>query len=378
MKRQCTEAENRIIRECGKDILTRPEIYRAVFKSSMIPVLLGLLAGLGLGAGVAQLLSVSSEIWVRLILVVCITITVEVFVLIWQVCNRNKKHKKRLPGNKFWVNGGNVIKYINHSEDGPLLVFVEDDLIDAAGKPCCITYPAPYSLNITPGERILLVYSDAGAYIPVRITEQTRNLVPEYEPQYIGSVNLNEAVCLPHPAAMDMDQASYMMNECEIKEAVKKCNRVKSIRTRNWIGIILFSFLILFLAAILFIALVTEDVITELSQALVFLAIVLVVWIILTCGFAGIVLAGHTRGLKKIQYKKKVMFCSVNDAYHNSIYEKYISVFEYINGNMELVSYPVTNNYFLPKDTPYGKIIYKYSKEAKSCAKDFNIFGLMK
>lgn len=377
MKRECTEIENAIIKECAGDILSPPETYAAVFRSNLFPTILGAFAGLGLGTLVALKISVTIEIWIRFILLICVAVTVELFVLIWQIYNKKKICKKRIPGNKFWVNGGTIIS-VNYSEEGAQLIYTEDDLTDTMRNPCCIMYPAFYGTDIKFGERILLVYSDSGAYIPLRVTERTRDLISQDIPEYFGRVNWKEAVCLPHPAAVDLDQKSSMMYEYEKIKFVEKCNSLKSIRIKNWIGIVLLSFLILFLFGILFIALVAGDIITEFYMAVIFAAMQIFVWIFLTYRLVKAILSGSIRRLKKIQYKKKVMFHSISDTFdENNIYTKYVSVYEYINGVVELVPYAVNSNLFLPKNLPYGKIIYKYSQDAISCAKDINFFGLM-
>lgn len=266
MKRECTEFENRILKECAGDILALPETYAAVYRSNL------------------------------------------------RFC------KKTLPGNKFRINGGTIIN-MDYSKEGTYLIYAEDDLMDSKG---------------------------------------------------------NHAVCIPHPAAIDLDQRSSMMYEYEKEKFMEKFKSFKTIRLKNWIAIVLLSFLILFLFALLFIGLVTEDVNTEFSTAVIFAAVQMLVWMFLIYKFAKFVLSGRTRGLDKVRYKKKVMFHSVNGAFdENNIYTKYISVCEYINGIVELVSYPVNSNVILPKKMPYGKMIYKYSRDEKSCAKDLNFFGVM-
>ena len=50
MKRQCTETENRIIKECGAYSLARPDTYKSMYKSNFGFFALGLLFGLVIGA----------------------------------------------------------------------------------------------------------------------------------------------------------------------------------------------------------------------------------------------------------------------------------------------------------------------------------------
>lgn len=439
MKRQCTEAENRILKECAGDVLARPETYKAVFKSSFLPVALKAVAALGLGVVAELKLSASIEIWIRLMLLLCLgifmlittlpilipekyhlvltrslapvvfgaiagvslgkanaaklsvsmetwiclmificaAVIVGLFVLIWYINNPKRIYQKRLPGDKFWVNGGTIIRIV-YSKAGVYFIFAEDNLMDIKGNPCCIEYPVSGYENIRYGERILLVYSDSGAYIPLRVTERTRDLIPEHAPEYFDKVDWKEAEVFPHPAVINMDYISSRMYEYERAEVVKKCKRFKNIPIRNRIGIVLLSVLILFLFAFLYIGLVAEGVITEFSTSVILFSFMVLGWLFLTFGFAKAILARCKRETEKIQYKKKVMFHSVNGAYDKgNIYTKYISVYEYINGVVQLVSYPIKSNIFWTKKIPYGKIIYKYSQDKNSCTKDLNFFGLM-
>lgn len=375
MRRICTEMENRIIKESAGDILSCPETYTAVYKSNFISMDFWSVAGLGLGIAAALKLSVSAETWIRFITVIFISVVIELFVLICQAFHRKKMRKKRLPGDKFQVNGGTIIN-LNYSKVGVHIIFAEDELTDNRGNPCCIMMPASYCMTPEYGERILLVYSDSGAYIPLRVTERTRDFIPEQAPEYFSKVNWSEAVRVPHPAAIDLDQKSAEMYEYEKAEFVKKYNSLKNIGVKNWLGIVLLSLLTLFLSGILFICLVSEDIITEFSTAVIFVILIGIVWMYLTYRFAKAIFTGRTRGLKKIKYKKKVMFYSINHALNdNNIRTKYLSVYEYINGRIKLVSYPVNGNAFLPKTISYGRIIYKYSEDAESCAKDLNFFA---
>ena len=63
MKRECTEAENRIIKRCTKDILTCPENYAKRVKSNLLPMCLGAIVGLALGGLIAMMVGVAVESW---------------------------------------------------------------------------------------------------------------------------------------------------------------------------------------------------------------------------------------------------------------------------------------------------------------------------
>ncbi len=134
--------------------------------------------------------------------------------------------------------------------------------------------------------------------------------------------------------------------------------------------------MILLLFAILFIILVGVEVIVNPNMAIIVGVLLLLTWGLLTFLVAKMLLTGATRGLKKLRYKKKVLFLSVDNNNIDKLYIKELSVIEYVDGRFSLMNYIVNNNVFLPKDTPYGKVIYKYSVKAESGRLDLNYFSI--
>lgn len=340
MKRSCTEAENGVIKASAEDILSRIETYDAVAYSGSLPV--------------------NAAAWMR------------------RAFHGEETRKKQLPGAKFQVNGGTFLR-IAYSKAGVQLIFAEDDVTDDRGKPCCIAMPGIPSAHLSYGERLLLVYSDSGAYIPLRVTERTKSLLPECAPEYFESVDWEEAVCFPHPAARVLERKSTQMQIYEREEFVRTWKCLKYARAKNALGIFLFGFFALFLLALLFVGLVAGDVITEFYEAMAFVVAAVDLWLFLTCKFAKRILTDRMNELKNVKYKKKVLFHSIGRAPdENNTARKYLSVYEYLNGSVKLVSYPVNGSDFLPGELYYGKVLWKYSQEEKSCTADKNYFGICK
>lgn len=377
MLRECTDLENRILKECKDDILTFSETYAFAYRSKILPFLLGFVVGLGLGAIIALLLPASHVRWVEPIILISVSGTIGVFEFLWIRLGKRKSRKAFLPGNKFRINGGVIINYFSYSTNDAHITIAEDDLRDEAGNPICIHYPAPMNLSVTIGQRILLAYSDNGAYIPMKLTTKTTNMIPVEPPAYFSDMNWKQATILPHPAVTDLDKTSYRMNEKDVEAFTKASNSLTSIRIKNWIGIVLFSILLLLLLGLLFIVLVAADVIKEPSVAIVVGVVFLLVCGILIFVLAKGILAGVTRGFKKLQYKKKVLFLSLStDIGYNDASMSYLSFYEYVDGSLKKQNHLVHNNVFLPKDIPYGRVIYKYSKESESNEKGLNYFSL--
>lgn len=376
MIRECTDYENCILKESKADMLTYPEYYAFVDKHHILPYLLGCGAGLGLGALIAYVLPDTYSSWRYFIFAICIAGAISLFDLIGEWIAVRKSRKAPLPGKKFRVNGGVILDYVIRTEGNAHLIIAEDDLRDAEGNPVCIEYPAPRNLSVTAGQRILLAYSDNGAYIPLRLTAQTDNMIPSEPPAYFHTVDWEKATRLPHPAAMNLDKESYLMHEKEVEDFAKACTSLTDIRVKNWVGIIILSLLVLFLLGLLLFALIVKDVITKPFAGALAGAVFLLAWGIFTVVMAKRILTGVTRGLKRLQYKKKVMFLSVYREYgFNEVYMSYVRVYEYVDGELLLRNYFISNSVFLPKDIPYGKVIYKLSKASESTEKDLNYFS---
>lgn len=376
MFRECTEAENRLIRECADDVLIYPELYAAARKSIVLPMVLGFGVGLGLGTLLSLALPVTGKLWIRLILMISVALMTEVAVCIWEIYIAGRSRKSPIPGSRYSVNGGTVVGYAKDSPSEAYLLIAEDDLWDAAGNPCCIEFLIPARDDIVMWERILLVCSDKGAYIPLKVTERTKPLISMHRPRYVGQTDWSRAARLPHPAALRLDPVSRPMYEAEAAAFAGSCRRIKNIRVRNWIVIVLLSLLLLFLLGLLWIGLIAGEIITEPSAAVTAAAALLAAWGAATCGIACGIRSGQARSLKKLRYKKKVLFLSVRDEVIANNVTRFIAVYEWINGKLTPVSYPVNGNVFLPKDIPYGTVIQKYSRVPESGQRDVNFFSL--
>lgn len=376
MLRECTDSENQIIKKCKDDLLSDSEMYAFANRKGALPLWIGSVVGLGLGFLLAIVLSVKSRFWIVSLVMICDAAAVGVAKMLWQKLGSRKSRKADLPGSQFRVNGGTILNYIGVGPDGgAYLTIAEDDLRDELGSPLCIRYPVQPGLYVTVGQRILLIYSDSGAYLPLRLNKQTENMIPSQPPAYFQEVDWDKTQKLPHPAVSELDKKSYLLNEKEVADFARRSNSLTNIQVKNWVGIILLSFLILFVLGLIFIFLVAGNIIMDPVTALVTAGIFLVVWVVLTVLITKAVLSGATRGFKKLQYRKKVMFLGTNTiGGYKGAPMSYIFIYEYVDGSLKETEYLIANNVFLPKDIPYGRLIYKYTKEAESYEKGLNYF----
>lgn len=380
MLRVCNYTENNIIKNSRDAILTYPQLYASANGRSILPSLIGAIMGLVISVLLQVNLMMRFTVpnyQIRIIYIVCIAASMAVAELIWNRSESRKCARAALPGTMFHVNGGVILNYVCYNPKDAYLTIAEDDLRDAQGNLICVQYPAPAGLRVTPGQRILIAYSDNGAYIPMYLTQQTAGMIPQNPPAYFYSVDWNQVPKLPHPAALCLDPVSYPMNEHEAETFAKNCNRLKEIRVKNWIAVILTGLLLLGLLFLLFVFLVAGEIITQPIAAVTAGVVELVVWVLLMLVIGRAIFAGKTRELKKLQYKKKVMFLSINtETDFNGIPGSYMQVYEYIGGQLKMEKYLIHNNAFLPKDIPYGRVIHRISDTAEHTAMGLYYFSL--
>ncbi len=322
MLRECTDYENKILKESKGSILTYPQLYAETMKRSILPYLLGGVLGLGLAAALLWRLPDLDFTKRALIVVFCVGVPVSLFEAIREWRFKRKSRKAPLPGNKFRVNGGMILGYgVNHMDGKTHLVIAEDDLLDAEGNQICIEYPAPMRLSITQGQRVLLAYNEKGAYIPLRLTAKTNSMIPLASPDCFQTMDWEKTTRLPHPSVLELDQKSCPLQENEAEDLIRACNRYTDYWIRKKIS-------------------------------------------------------GRTaKKIRKLQYKKKVMYLTTYREYgFNEVYIAYIRVLEYIDGTLRMRRYFISDSVFLPKDIPYGKVIYKYSQKEEGRVEDLNFF----
>lgn len=269
------------------------------------------------------------------------------------------------PNDKFWVNGGTVLEYKRHYKEGASLIFVEDDLRDKLHRPCCVECAVFSNLDIQPGERIILLYNKDGAYMQMRVTEHTKDMISMEPPEYFKQMNWKTAQKLPHPAVPELDRKSRLMEEAEKKALCKKICTSKRFRKRNWTGVVLSSFCMWFFLFLVLMELVYYDIVVKASTANVVIAMMLLIWGGFTYLIYKVAFTGRMQKLHKLRYQKKVMFLSVGDSYMiKEDIRDMIYVYEYVHGSIRVRAYPIIENLFLPREVCCGSIIYKYSQEA--------------
>lgn len=363
MRRECTEAENRIIR----DSLTDTTLFETN-TSNILPVVLGFFLGLAVSIPIAFAVRNAGEAAVALVLVVCTPVMTNGCYFVWrrfgEKIGRRKRRRRTFKDGTFQVNGGTVTGYFGGGEDA-WLEFAEDDLLDSEGKPYIVSFAVQIFPEVKPGDRILLVYCDTGEYIPMPVSEETQGMISMQAPDYWDKADKTKLTSIPHPNVTCLDREAYRMNEQEATALAKKCNEHRGMKAKNIVGIILLSVLVLMIFGIVFIFLVAGEVIESLSVACTVAGIMLVVWGLSTYGIARGIRGSLTKSIRKLEYKKRVLFHSIMTDLGDNTLEKELKVYEYVNGQLDLVTYSVNSNVYLPKNVRFGTVIYKYSRNAE-------------
>lgn len=363
MLRECTAEENRILKNSQDLELCPPDLYGFADRKGAMPIVLGLFCGILLGALPVLVLPIE-PVWLGICWLICIPLFMIVFERDWQYLGCRRSSRAPLPGEHFSVNGGVVLENTEWGRGEAELLIAEDDLRDEEGRPVRIAYPLLMSAPVVTGQRILLAYCENGAYIPLRLTAETEAMISPEPPAYFQEVNWKDAPKLPHPAVLQLDRSSRQINEKEAKDLAGAYSSRSGTKARNWVGIVLLGVLYLMLLGLLFIFLVGEEVIEELSAGIAVGVILLLTWAVLTFFSARGLLRGADKSLKKLRYRKKVMFSmTYTDGYMDTTSASYLNVYEYMDGELQQVNYMIQGNVFLPKDIPYGRVIHKYSKD---------------
>ena len=379
MIRECTEVENRIIKESAADVLAEPATYKKHFWKNALSLVIGLMIGMTAGDMLTVWIYPSgadrgSE---RTIFVFTAAVVCSVFMFFWKLLTNRISHKKIIQGKKFRINGGTVINYTTVSKKKAYIIFTEDDLTDTMGRPFCIKYPAIPGLQIRYGERIAIAYDENDVYIPLRMSSRTSLLVQEREPENFYKTDWNEMLCVPHPEGLKMDRGYFEISSEERSELVKKASAVKANRALKWIGNILLAIIILLLVMLVYIVFINKSLYENLGSAAQILSVMMPVYLLIFCVACKVSYHARVKNIGKIQYKKKVVFHSIEMKNNGSTYMNQILVYEYRNGAIELVSYPFANNAFGIKELPYGKVIYNYLRISDNVKKNMHFFDLV-
>lgn len=275
----------------------------------------------------------------------------------------------------FTINGGTVIDCTwDAGKANVVLVFAEDDFSDKLTQPCAIKYPVGKYIDMKAGERLLVVHFSNGVFFPMKLNSLTAHLVPANPPASFSETDWSEAIVLPHPDAIWLEEKSSPMTAEDKAQLVAKQHGKGKLRLRDKAVIAMVGVMWFCLLALGYIALVAGEILTDAVMGLVALVLVVLLTIVGTVVFAKVLIGTRVRPLKSVRYQKRVLFHSMEFKLDEMGKRTELRVYENINGSLTLVSYPVGFNKFTAKDIYYGQALWKCSKDAVSCAQDINYF----
>ncbi len=276
---------------------------------------------------------------------------------------------EQLPGKNFVINGATILHFETRDFRNANLIIAEDDLFDESGRPCSAVCIVSAELHVEIGQRVAVVYCEDGTYALFGLDAQTVNMIPPQPPAYFLDVDWNSARVLPHPSALLLDKEAVPTTKEERKQLHRMFNGTKNMKARNIVGVVMGSFVILMIEALIFIflGLACLEMENDYGEILFVLLIIvlLLAWITLTVAFAKTVFDGKLRGFHKLFYKKRVMLVEYRDSITDGIVlgQTALSVYECVDGVFQTVEYPIQGNLKLSDNATYGKVLCKYSKK---------------
>lgn len=289
--------------------------------------------------------------------------------------NENKRKGIRLPDEQFSINGGTIIECAWDPKEQEIhLVFAEDDFKDLQGRNCCFYYPVSRYLDLKLGDRILVVQGDSGIYFPMLLNEKSKTWIPVCPPEEFYQTNWSEVNRYPHPMAIQLKNDSVAMDEND-KEIVREhFRKVGKLRGRDKVGAFLAGVAAFITFGVIFCITLTDEMIEQVIPVIIGMGLVPVLSVAVAIGLAVLLKTSRTRPISKLKYQKKVLLYCVYESRDYMSPVKILYVFEKIDNKIQVVTYPIGFNNFVPKDMYYGQILHKCTKEAAQYTEDMKYF----
>lgn len=231
MRRECRPNENEIIRANMKNALVPVSQISSTNNSGKITsIILGTIVGIIIGAIVAICMEATSKGGIKAVMLIFVAIFIPLFTILFDFLGKQKAKNKLMSGNdSFYVTGGTCVGYV--TEDSKMLiVYMVDDTRDDLGNPYCIKCLANDRIMAVRGERILVLTTNDGKIIPMKVTEETKNMISLARPMEFDSTNFNTIRMVPHPNAFRLDRNQNTVNEAEVQMLI---NTQKFVNSRS-------------------------------------------------------------------------------------------------------------------------------------------------
>lgn len=275
--------------------------------------------------------------------------------------NTYQANSKRSLGTEFFINGGTVLKHTYSDVDGETIHFIEDDMYDSNGEPYCIIYPIRPNTGIVDGDRILLAYSDTGVYIPLKMSSMLEGMVDSKTPNNISNVDWSKCKNIMHPNEAFIDLDESLLDDTDKKFFAREQKKWRPLKLNGWVVEILLSIIVICILGAVFVVLVGTEILTYFNVAMFVLILLIISWLLISIFMIYLIGASQTMELKKLRYKKRVLFNYLYSKESGLHKEQYVVVKECINNEMVVRAYFLNEFWKLPDDIVFGDVITKYS-----------------
>lgn len=190
MIRKCTNEENALLKTCENDILSYVGIKNSSKNEAFrFEIITSIILAIGISAMVC--LSYIIDNTITNILGVLIMIIVGSVIIYFDFLGghkrtKNKKHKLFQKSN-FSINGGTFLEYCRDYDRGFITGwrYIEDDILDFNGKPIVLYSPLEKDLVMKKFDRMIILHTQKGDYIPMKLSETTASMISETVPDYV-------------------------------------------------------------------------------------------------------------------------------------------------------------------------------------------------
>ncbi len=256
------------------------------------------------------------------------------------------------------VNGATVIDI--DVRDG-CFTFVEDDFINPRKhSPYAICYPLDTSkpLKLSLGERIMVIRTSKDDYIPMKLNENTRHLIPCQSSWNLENMDFSSFERIPHPNITKLEPYPRALTTEEKKSFFQKYSH--SFDVPRKVLRIISGLLILISSFFSFMALMAKDVITNDSFGICLILFMSVTILLITL----VIIGTKNMGMKMAESVSSCQTVILNYCTIDSQGFTEINVFE-LNGT-RLVSRSYKNAR-IEKGAIYGTILQKYTCKEIAC-----------
>lgn len=368
MRRVCNQQELKILARSKKDILS--DTFAKNHGNGAWNLIFGILLGCIVGGAICiplaykaydagvkvneTVLSVGLTLFLNFLIVVMTAV-----VSVWlKKIGFSRDTSKFFKNKVVEVNGATIVQI--DTREG-FFSFIEDDFTERFGSRLyIIDYPliSANAGNLKVGDRIMVVRTSDGAYIPMKLSDKTINFVERFSPIDINSIDLWNSPHIPHPNVDIIDKQHSSISEREKEEFIKSFKKTNRNMKR---GIcITISILLVVIMFLIFCVMVADEVITYENFGIWGVGFIALV-ALLIIGFVFLVKNVGVKRAKRASYRKSVMF---NYSTMDSNGQTEVWVYEYTNGVLGARMY---SNPIIEKNISYGTVLQKYYGKKFEC-----------